>query len=989
MATLQQARDFLARVVDWDGASYINLHYFVSKPNYAKRFMGGTAVKSVDGAVKQLIWIAGKKEIQDVYFCTSAQATCQDKQVGKLTIHQAVRNRDNVVSLKALFLDIDVGKEGGYATAAGAVAGLKKFILDTKLPAPTAIVASGTGGFHVYWIAEQPWQVTAWQRLADAMVAAVKASGLLCDTQCTVDAVRILRVPQTRNFKTDPPSPVVLKSLLSKDIPNAVLEQALEPFMEGLAPNPNKEELGEDEFSAGIQTGAAPRDINEVAAHCPWIKETLEQGGANNDNPRWFLSLRLALFCHDPDATGHQLSSGHPEYLAAETQQELDRLSRERENNPRIGFPSCKAISDAGALQCATCPLLQNGKSPLNAARACLPVVQGDFSITNPFMPDGYRLDAGGKIVKDITDEKGNVETKTAFPYVIHEPCVTRKPDGSWQVQFLTLRNSKVEHPVSIPYGAASSRDTLKRALYDELCPVKMDKLEEDFFVSFVERLREAAGGVADVMPYGWNFKGGNSSAYQGFTYAGKLYSPEGVSMAPTAEFSISSVYKVVGSDNMWKEAARLVNIQKRPALDCILAAAFAAPLVQLTGLQGICIGAVSTKSGYGKTTVMDISAAVWGNPLQAKQALNDTEVAVFAKAAQLVNLPLYWDELKTANDTDRFVNMIFQLSGGRDKARGNRSGGTREQKTFSTMLTYATNESLYEPMLRKTTGTDAGHLRMFEFEVKPIPEGQVNPLIGAVAAKLQQNHGHAGAVYAEYLGQHYKEVAEKVQSTNLKWGALVKASPSERFWVAACATLIVGANLANELGLTQFDEQGLRRFLYEEFMKKRAARNDSPNDLSRPEAVAAILGDFLAERAQEYTLITNQIVLTSGRPKPGAVKVEGEGTARLNRLKGVEVQYGRENGILRISDMALGHWLKLKGYPKGSFTSALCAVFGAKASYARLGSGTPYADPVTRHVWQISIPGSGLENMVEYDMPEPAPEVSNEEVATSELATA
>jgi len=57
---------------------------------------------------------------------------------------------------------------------------------------------------------------------------------------------------------------------------------------------------------------------------------------------------------------------------------------------------------------------------------------------------------------------------------------------------------------------------------------------------------------------------------------------------------------------------------------------------------------------------------------------------------------------------------------------------------------------------------------------------------------------------------------------------------------------------------------------------------------------------------------------------------------------------------------------LKLKGYGKQAFLSSIKDSFGAVPTYGRLGSGTDYADPVTRMVWQISIPGTELEEFME-----------------------
>jgi hypothetical protein len=603
-------------------------------------------------------------------------------------------------------------------------------------------------------------------------------------------------------------------------------------------------------------------------------------------------------------------------------------------------------------------------------------------------LPKGYRFDGLGHIVLDETDEAGRVKTTTIFPFPITELGmvkigVTSEGKPIFALQFVSRRNVDREDRIVFPTEVFANKDLLGRAFAREWLNMRVTDKVLDFFMSFLQQLRDKKDAVSEVQPYGWCWSDDAASVFKGFAYAGKLYWKGGDGVAPLAEPNIAKIYRPVGASAHWLEAVRLINRQKRPALDTLIAASFAAPLVALLDdLKGLCIGGVSRESGIGKSTTMNIAAAVWGCPSKAKQTMDDTDNSVFNKAVKISSLPLFWDELKTSEDTDKFLKSVFRLSEGKEKSRASNNGNVREQKTFKTILTYASNESLYEPMLRKTTGTEAGHLRIFEFVVPPIPAGQRSDLLGAVAGKLDNNYGHAGAEYAAYLGANYLETIDALQETKKKWKAVVGAKEEERFWVGACTSLIVAANIANKLGLTEIDESGLRKFLYDEFKKKQADRSASPNDLSRPEAVAAILGDFLSEKAMEFTLLTNQVMVTRGRPHAGAIKVIGEGTSRLNRLKIVEVQYGRDNGILRISDMALGAWLRHKGFPKGSFTGALKDLFGAQTTYGRLGSGTQYSDHVTRMLWQISIPGSGLEDLVEFDLPE----VSHEKAGNLKL---
>ena len=76
---------------------------------------------------------------------------------------------------------------------------------------------------------ERSLTLAEWFPLASALAEATRQHGLLCDTQCTVDAARILRVPGTLNHKTNPPNPTSLISLGVRH-DNDTIDQILEPY---------------------------------------------------------------------------------------------------------------------------------------------------------------------------------------------------------------------------------------------------------------------------------------------------------------------------------------------------------------------------------------------------------------------------------------------------------------------------------------------------------------------------------------------------------------------------------------------------------------------------------------------------------------------------------------------------------------------------------------------------------------------------------------
>jgi len=114
---------------------------------------------------------------------------------------RAVRSRiEHIAAVNCLFAEFDAKDFGGDMGATLAH-------IDALEPAPTATVRSG-GGYHCYWLLEQPWVLTTdaeRQRAVKLQAAWVRLMG---GDDAAKDLARVLRVPGTFNQKYTPPRPV-------------------------------------------------------------------------------------------------------------------------------------------------------------------------------------------------------------------------------------------------------------------------------------------------------------------------------------------------------------------------------------------------------------------------------------------------------------------------------------------------------------------------------------------------------------------------------------------------------------------------------------------------------------------------------------------------------------------------------------------------------------------------------------------------------------
>lgn len=117
----------------------------------------------------------------------------------------ACREAQNAEYLKSFWLDVDAHGMGPYRTPDEALAGIKTFVNDADLPKPNFVHMTGHGT-QAFWVLPSPISKADWQPVADHFQELAKRMNLGADP-ITADAARILRVPETYNFR-DPDNPV-------------------------------------------------------------------------------------------------------------------------------------------------------------------------------------------------------------------------------------------------------------------------------------------------------------------------------------------------------------------------------------------------------------------------------------------------------------------------------------------------------------------------------------------------------------------------------------------------------------------------------------------------------------------------------------------------------------------------------------------------------------------------------------------------------------
>ena len=329
-------------------------------------------------------------------------------------------------------------------------------------------------------------------------------------------------------------------------------------------------------------------------------------------------------------------------------------------------------------------------------------------------LPPGFFRSANGSIwtKREKDGESFNI---MVTPYPARDAWLTDQPPT---LNFTTTIGGR-DRIVHVKMASTGRKTDLASVVAGQGIVVRAAQTGEllEFIVAWITHL-QSQRRTSYASPYGWTDGG--------FAFGGNVHSPSGLSPTGNPDEVLERQYTPCGDLDVWRHAACIITDQQRPSLDAILASAFAAPLVRFTGLDGLLACATSAESAVGKTTAQKVAQAVWGDPVTAAMILSDTENAAVAKMGAIKSLPVYWDEIKSEEQAQKFVDLAFQLSLGREKSRLSQGAEIRKSNSWQTMLLVCSNDSIVESIASQSKMSAAGVYRAFEWDV---PRSASTPL--------------------------------------------------------------------------------------------------------------------------------------------------------------------------------------------------------------------------------------------------------------------
>lgn len=786
----------------------------------------------------------------DAYFSV---ATYKDPALG--------RNAKNSKLFKALWVDLDIGKGTEFDTQVAGLAALRIFIKALGLPEPT-IVSSGYG-LHVYWTFDEAVDYNVWKPLATALVAKMHSENFrVKDKGLTADAARILRVPNTKNFKGGVQVDVEL-ILLSPSSPISVYTDIL--GVGGLSPLALIELTGNATSTLNETTKALMG--NTIYKFSRIMRKSLKGTGCaqlahifKNQNdisePYWRAGLSIAQFCEDKETAIHKISNQHIEYDPAET---------EVKANGCKGPQLCSTFSNLMPEVCNGCTHSGKISTPLMLGRDILEATPTDNIITAhspdlgvidieiPQYPPAYtRGPKGGIYIKKPLEDGEDGESEKALIYENDFYVVGRRtdPDAGEVLHMRLIRPYDGVSDFTAPLATITAGDKCRDMLSHHGIAANTTQMKGllNYLIAWTKQLQNEAKAELVRVQFGWN--DGNNSFVIGTREITKD-APLRFSPPSAATDTIVGIYSKVGSLEEWTKVANNYALPGNEVRAFALFLSLGAPMFKFFSLGGAILHLTNASSGVGKSTIQMVANSVWGHPTQAMLVKDDTMQSRYHRMGVVQNMILCIDELTNLPSED-ISNLAFGATNGRGKNRMSASSNSERinNTTWSLPCITSGNNSLHEVLQSLKADPEGELLRVLELEVVRSDNLTKQESDQIFSRDMVENYGHAGEVMMQFVLNNYDDCVKDLYAAQVELDKAANLQQRDRYYSALCATAIWGGRLANRLGIVDIPVEPVFNYLVSKVSR---AKDVSVGNI---ELSTANLGLFMSEYMQNQLII-------------------------------------------------------------------------------------------------------------------------------------
>ena len=790
------------------------------------------------------------------------------------------RKADNAAFSRSFFVDLDVDPENPkkYASKEEALTALDEFVTITKF-APPVRVDSG-GGVHAYWLLDDDVPIAEWKKYADKFKKFC-AEYMKIDMAVSADAARVLRCPDTFNYKTDEPRPV---KLLDEDFRQYSFHQ-IQDFL-GVIP------ATVEEILASIEPDLPPKPDNfEYVFSDIVVKSLTEQGcaqikhividQATVEEPLWRAGLSVAVRCIDGAEAIHAMSNKHPGYTSENTEAKANATL-----NAEWAY-GCDKFEQLAPERCQGCPLKGRlGKSgPIQIGRR-LKEAPSTETISEedavriaanpeevPLFPTAlapYVRGANGGVwykPKPEVDEEGNVEQPRPFQIIGNDFFAVKRMFSPTDGETMLVRHIMPKDPTKeflFPMKYAYAFDKMKELLASNSInfPPELAKYVSEYLRKWNEFLQNVKAAEIIRMQMGWTE---NFDAF--VTGATEIMASGEERPAATSPLvkNVSKLFRPTGSYEKWQESANAFNTPSLELHALGLLAGFGSPLMRMTSTAGGVISYMSPETGIGKTGSMYAGLSVFCDPYYISLADGSaTDNALTGRYLAIKNLLFGLDEVSNI-ESDVLSRLIHRISQGRAKARMQSSvNAEREIEMGAALIAImTTNQSLYDKLKQVKKSPDGEIARTIEFRLE-MPQAFIDDpsLSKRIVDPLRFNYGHAGPILVRRI---FDKGDTAVRAMIENWAERFRddygRNPAYRFYENIISCCFAGGQIAVEAGIVQLDLQRIYRVVMKTMndMKKQVF---NLNDMD----YKSLIGDFFNKYHTGFLIFNESQVVNEPR---------------------------------------------------------------------------------------------------------------------------
>lgn len=842
------------------------------------------------------------------------------------------RITDKVQAYRTVFTEVDIreDKDDCYSSADEARSAITNFCEDTGIPYPT-IVKTG-GGFHLYWILQEDIDLEQWRSWSDSLITCAKHKGFKIDVAGTNKPTQIYRPPTALNKKYEPAFEVNCDH-----IEDAV---AFDSLMLSLSEFMSVSEIEVPAPRKPSEHGNASEDI--PLRHWDKIENKCEQlrVAAMGSEEQWRGLLSVARLCKTdqlgPIDLCHELSSVDPRYNPIDTDKKLHTLERQLDGTDGMPY-SCVRFDQINPDVCKHCHHYDRIKSPIVLG---MPDVMDDMDTDNSNLPNILEAVVQMPLEEDESDEdshydqsinQGEDEKFMMTDYGLVMNKVTVNEQGEFQTKEIIICKQRL-----FPIGIIHDTDGMDNKVFNYMWRVDLGKgqvndaivsadvfttpgqlvgmfsklgvniVDQNNFKYFAQAMRSINSRARDELK---PIKINNSMGWRPneFIFGKKTVDSQGVVRKSVLNEEMRSLTKDTlyskGTLEEWKYAVSPYQNSDNILAQVLLGVGFGAPLVYFSSIKGMLVSLVGD-SGCGKSTMQEVSASIWGNPTSQLQnavgtKTGDTVLSMTRWMGGLNSLPVHLEELSNMSDEDA-SDLAYLITQGSEKNRMQR--GTDEGLkrtlglTWNTLVTASSNESLRDKIARHKIDHTAETMRILEIGDIPIIEDDW----GDDSQKLEgvrKAYGVAGEIFAEELMKRRDSLRDDLQKYIDRLNKELNTSSPERFWIQGIACILLGIDIASDLGLFKFDRNKIKQYLHKQVILHRQVAIS--NNVQRSSLFADMLNEILGETlvvkdsgiegsACEVIRYPNQVISARMDVRSGIVFISSK------RMK----KYSRENKV-------------------------------------------------------------------------------------------